>query len=198
MENFNRISRYKGLGKDYFLLKDFDKIPALPGIYSWHFIPKEQGASIATLYNSKNFDVKVSSDLGFSASGIISQTNLIEENNTSSIFSLASMMFAPPVYIGISYTSLNRRLNEHKTQLIHVHNSGANKKIKDKPKSDTFEESSFFAQRVGLLFSEKKINWMLSQFLVRVIFSDQRISKTELTSAEFSLNRTFFPILGRL
>lgn len=178
------------------------KVPESPGIYSWHI-----GSSPVNFnhyfkaFKQKKLSVSINGHLKEEYDGEIRRKYFDKDFDISldqQLCELASTIFCPPLYIGIS-KNLNKRLNQHFRELEKIYNGTI--KLSTPPNVgktdfDTIIESSHFAQRIGhTLFNLNKIS--LRDIFIKTVELDKSYSWTKLQKVEKYLNRTFIPIYGR-
>jgi hypothetical protein len=108
---------------------------------------------------------------------------------------LASAVFSPAVYIGISI-SIRSRLLKHRAALDEALSSRRKKAVaKVKAAMDSDDESGKFGQRIGWWLRSKSIRDTNGLF-VKVIYLPG-FAQSELRKVETYYNRVFIPLFGR-
>lgn len=195
--------RLKNKSHGVYKMRELHLIPDAPGLYSWHInLNSHNFDDYYKVFHQKRVSINIKGSLKEQYKGNIRRT--YDESHYSDspidmeLCEFASLVFCPPLYIGISL-NLKRRLSDHFDELEKVQTG---KISLTAPKSlgrtdfDTIVESSHFAQRMGFSLKEfNKIN--LDTLFIKTIELDKGYNRADLLKVEKYLNRTFVPMYGR-
>jgi len=200
---WNRIlNSFQVENHGYYTINELYKVPSKPGIYAWYVKFEQQNEQeYYKIFKQKKVGVDIKGNLkehyeGEARNKYVDNTYSIQ-NMDYSLCELASYVFCPPLYIGIS-KDLNERLNTHAKELEKIYIGG---KILPTPSLgktdfDTIVESAHFAERLG--YSLKSFPTVdLNAIYVKTIEMPAQYTWTELQKVEKYLNRTYTPIYGR-
>lgn len=172
-----------------------------PGIYAWFLIFKKRNSinEYSEVFHQKKLDAKISGNLGENYEGPLRQIpkvfkkDLFKKNNLS----LISKAFAPPIYIGVS-NDLCSRLIQHADELDDILYSSKYEYVHDLSDEDldSPRESKYFASRLGKVLKKKK-SIDLNSLLIKTCEFDDIMTRQEIYSLEYFLNRTYKPLYGR-
>jgi predicted GIY-YIG superfamily endonuclease len=183
-------------------LDAFDQIPNVNGLYTWHLkhldsITLEQYYS---LLRHKRFSSNIK---GVFNENYIGQLTLSKEIDLSSINPKTEEIIKDltqhinsPIYIGIS-NNLNRRLAQHNKKLTSFLFDNTKISVStewDQKYEDTDDESAYFAERIGTVLKENKIN-AINVLFVRIYEFD--IERSNLLIIEKFFNQCLLPIYGK-
>lgn len=194
-----------------------EEVPMLPGIYSWYIrSANNEYKELEKFYNayvSRSYEATITGNFDFIFGGSIeskSKTSFLKKDSSKQVDSelliATSLLFTPPIYIGISKKNLNKRLNDHvshykkyyqKKELSVITQPEISDDDLDRP-----NESNYFGYRLAKLIKERGLS--TNNLFVKVISykkkftnEDQEIKEKKLLTLEKILNKTIKPILGK-
>lgn len=199
---------YKKISEEFpykvFFLTEFNNLPDFPGIYSWHlYCVPNNFTDYHGFYKSKKYKTSMKGFLQEKYTGDL-YSKKIEFKKTvkeETLFKLASALFSPPLYIGItSKRTLKERLNEHKKSieksLNKIEKLYADKEISEENLDSEFE-SKVLGDRIARSLSLLSEKFNESNLFVKTIEINRDYDVESLKGIESILNRTINPILGR-
>lgn len=204
---FNLITVYSKVSKsfeyDLFFLDQFDDLPEFPGLYSWHlYCNPDNYPDFHSFHKEKKYKATIRGFLKESFVGELNSTDVKFDKtvNERELFRLASSLFSPPVYVGITKRTLKIRLNEHKRSLLKtistIDNDLINQKI-NKKDIDTDYETKILSHRIANALCKRSKILNESFLFVKVIPINRKYDVESLENIETILNRTYNPIFGR-
>lgn len=198
---------YKKISNEFphkiYFLEEFDDLPLFPGIYSWHlYCAPNNFHDFHRFYKLKNYEASIKGFLKEEFTGTL-QSKTLEFQSTiteDSLFKLASSLFSPPLYVGITTRTLRTRLKEHKKSIIksisEIEHNLADEEITEE-KIDTTFEAKVLGDRIARSISLLSENFNESNLFVKTLSITRNYNTDSLKGIESILNRTFNPILGR-
>jgi len=200
--------------------KDIETVNEDPGIYAWYLLNSVGAADRDTPRGWSQLIEKYISDhrrpgmgvnakaaLGLKFEGDIKHITIEKEEGKSwspetesidmvtDILNLSVPNFAAPLYIGVALRGVGSRLMDHKRDIKRYRREGIDKIADIRNREPEREEDRIFASRVV----SRDID--VDSLHVEYIFLDKGEYDGDLEkglkTAEFILNRIFFPILGR-
>lgn len=198
---YNKIS--SDFPHEIYFLEDFDNLPTFPGIYSWHlYCAPDNFSDFHKFYKSKSYRATIKGFLKEEFQGDLECQTLEFDSivNEESLFKLASSLFSPPLYVGITTRTLRMRLREHKNSIIKsindIDHRFADEEITEEI-IDTEFEAKVLGDRIAKSLSLLSDKFNESNLFVKTISITRNYHADSLKGIETILNRTFNPILGR-
>jgi hypothetical protein len=190
-------------GCDLLAARDLALAREQPGLYAWYLRLQPHATSpdairaYIRLFTSKRLYVTAAGVLNESYEGSLERLPFDPASGEipASMLAAATVMFSPPIYLGIS-KNVRTRLQQHLDAL-----EGALREVEPMPmpapqiEPDTFEESATFGQRAAALLKASRIN-DVSGLFVKVLY-DGSIERRQLIGIEHLINRAFVPVCGR-
>jgi hypothetical protein len=184
------------------------KVPVVAGVYAWYFSfnDTDDFQKYHYVFKHKKLNINAKGVLGENYFGnlFIDRSKSITQLDGAidkSLLKLATEIFCPPVYIGIS-DNLNKRLFTHFDKLRSIlHSSDVSFEVVDvSPIEEAFYdsdvESEYFAKRVASVL--RKLNHKrLSNFFIKTIEIETKIHRADLLKIEKILNHTYNPLYGK-
>jgi len=188
---------------DVYTVRDLESARPSAGIYAWFFRLPE-GAddddtrvqAYSNLFRNRRMSVRASGPLQEIYEGSIERVRGAEQSGATYLGRIASTVFCPPLYIGIS-VNLRARLGEHYEALFQAMYQGStygNANEEPVPQ-DTARESAFFGERMATALQHSGLN-SISDLFVKVVYAPN-LEYSAIQATEYLLNRTFFPLFGR-
>jgi len=184
-------------------LNDLDSLPAGAGWYAWFQIPDSLSLKSFQLYRHSKLKSSVTGIFNLTFAGRLEATDegippsfvsSIGEHSLETLKSLF-LVFAPPLYIGISNT-LRTRLKAHRKNLQRFMSSAdyiANETINESSiDSDSERESQYFGSRIGLALRTLQLS--PDTLYVKCVVADD---PSQLKNMEKALNFALTPQYGR-
>lgn len=192
-----------GYSVNVFKLDSFDQIPDKPGIYSWHLLSKNESLdSYLKIFKQKFYESTIKGHFSEKYKGNITSDfeNINFEPVSDNLIKAVTHFFCPPVYIGISKSSLRVRLNTHKKMLINEINNDEfqNTELQiDEDDLDTDNESKYFAKRLSNVLRTMRKEISEKNLFIKILYNLDSDEIIELNRAEYIINRVYNPIYGR-
>jgi hypothetical protein len=186
-------------------IEDVEFAPNTSGIYCW-FLRFNADTSLSKkyhdLYTDKEYWVTIEGNFKQKYEGPLNLSSInasLDNKALGDICENASVIFSPPLYLGIA-RNLRDRLCQHVKSLKDYKFKRAESIDIECDDLDTDKESDYFGQSFGSRFlneyDESGKNYGHNDLFCRVI-ECRKMSKRQLQQAEYYLNRTFKPIYGR-
>ncbi len=181
-----------------------DFVQELPGIYSWYIRPKpnrehEIKEILHEILQQTKLHAKLTGNIRLNYEGDLLKKVIDFELENSEMLRNLFLLVPYPLYIGISI-NLKQRLKVHCEKLNFFMNDNNQFFYKENYESDTEDESSCFAERIGRIFKTAKRH-SIDCLFVRVyeykIKKDINEIKKDLARAESLANSLFNPVFGR-
>lgn len=166
-------------------ISEIGRVEECAGIYGW-YIKKRPSSDInefARIFSSNSLRTVAKAPLEVVYEGELKMSELLfNEVESNGLLAEASILFAPPLYIGIT-ENIRRRLREHRDSLQAALNN------------NDLHDGTEFGYRIGEVLSESR-SISLSSFFVKVLIVEDEASRKDIEDVEHCLNRTFSPIFG--
>ncbi|MCS4149275.1 hypothetical protein [Salinibacter ruber] len=191
-----------------------------PGIYAWYLINSIGSADrdvpdgwsrLVEKYISDHerpgMGVNAKATLGLEFNGEINHVTIDEDKgkswspNTESIDIVTDLLnlsvpnLAAPLYIGVAPNGIRGRLMDHKRDIKRYRREGIEKIANIRDRDPEREEDRIFASRV--VSRNIDVNKLWIEYITIGRESYEGDLEEGLKTAEFILNRIFFPILGK-
>lgn len=193
-------------------LNDFGNHPNKPGLYSWHVHLRGNSklhlSHLFQSYQSDEYKAVMNGRFEMAYSGVLTNQSEMEFKDgiaDEKILKICSALFAPPIYIGLSYAGVRNRLEQH-IKAFNSYKSHINLNDIETPLDrendgrlnvDSEEESNIFGVRLAKIFALKKNGLSTNDIFIKSVTFDEEFEDTKfLYDIERYLNKTYCPLLG--
>ena len=203
-EFWDDLLRNQSISHGCYYLNQIDDIPDAPGIYGWFaHLDQYNRDDYFRLFHQKNVSVEIKGNLKEKYAGKVKRVSDEKDFENYNLDFLAgrlsSLIFCPPMYIGISI-NLKKRLKSHIRELTNIYHAPNSIQVQPNivgiTEFDTILESQNFAKRMG--FTIKSLDSItLNNLVIKTIEMPVGYSWNNLQRIEKYLNRSYVPIFGR-
>lgn len=216
MENFSEILNFmvdstpESWEAKIYLPLDFKKISNVAGIYGWHLIPSNFLSTDSIVKYSEVFTdnkIGLSGKSNFSNyAGDLAHLTILDRDKISNVLtcldsrkklSIASALFSPSLYIGIS-ENICKRINQHFTIIDTLYHKNSAEIFYDSLQEEEQKIARDFGERISSLFARLGTkNFSLNDFFVKILYFKKFKDREKLEGIEHFLNRTYKPKFGK-
>jgi hypothetical protein len=124
---------------------------------------------------------------------------ILKDKTTLNNLIIATALFSPSLYIGVS-KNIKNRISQHFKILKELYHKNNSSDLFDNIEDLDKDEAKNFAERISHLFclNDSK-SFSLNSFCVRVLYLDSfnELDRDKLEAIEYFLNRTYKPKFGK-